>query len=95
MALLCLLALAGAGEAAPCKPGETVTLEGEYIIPPVQDDGEWFWPGRYARTPCEVMTLRGKGALPADCRVGQRVTLSGRVRDDGVLTLHAEQVRCY
>ena len=31
---------AGAAEAASCKAGETVTLEGEIIIPPVFDAGE-------------------------------------------------------
>lgn len=81
--------------AAACKAGEIVTLEGEIIIPPVFDGGEWFWSGKFARQPCEVTTLRGKGALPPACRVGKRMTLSGRVIADGILTLHVEHIRCY
>lgn len=83
------------GEAASCKAGETVTLEGEIIIPPVFDRGEWFWPGKFAGTPCQVMTLKGKGALPAECAVGKRMTLTGRVIEDGVLILEVAKLRCY
>lgn len=78
-----------------CKAGTAVTLEGEIIIPPVFDGGEWFWPGKFARVPCEVTTLRGKGALPEDCRVGKRMTISGRVIEDGILTLQVERISCY
>lgn len=78
-----------------CKLGETITLEGEIIIPPVIDGGEWFWPGKFAQIPCQVATLRGKGALPDECRVGKRMTLTGRVTEDGILTLQVERIRCY
>jgi len=81
--------------AAPCKTGETVTLEGEIIIPPVMDGVEWFWPGKFAGTPCQVMTLKGKGALPAECVVGRRMTLTGRVIEDGVLILEVANVSCF
>lgn len=72
-----------------------VTLHGEVIIPPVFDGGEWFWPGKFAQLPCQVMTLRGKGALPKECTVGKRMTLTGRVIEDGVLILEAKTIRCY
>lgn len=72
-----------------------VTLEGEVIIPPVVDDGEWFWPGKFARQPCQVTTLRGKGSLPKECVVGKRMVLKGMVRDAGVLSLHVTDIRCY
>ncbi len=81
--------------AASCKAGETVTLEGEIIIPPVMDRGEWFWPGKFAEVPCKVMTLKGKGALPAECVVGKRMTLTGRVIEDGVLILDVAKVSCF
>lgn len=81
--------------AASCKAGDTVTLEGEIIIPPVIDGGEWFWPGKFAERPCRVTTLRGKGALPAECRVGKRMALTGRVVNDGILSLHVSQLRCF
>ncbi len=81
--------------AAPCKAGDTVTLEGEIIIPPVVDDGEWFWPGKFANKPCQVTTLRGKDALPKECAVGKRMSLTGRVRDEGILTLETASIRCY
>jgi hypothetical protein len=91
-----ILFLAGArADAAFCKAGETVTLEGEIIIPPVADDGEWFWPGKFAQAPCQVMTLRGKGALPPECVTGKRMTLTGDVSDTGVLTLNVTSIRCY
>ena len=86
---------AGAAEAASCKAGETVTLEGEIIIPPVFDAGEWFWPGKFANKPCQVTTLRGKGDLPEECVVGKRMTLTGRVIEDGILILDAAEVRCF
>ena len=82
-------------DAASCKAGETVTLEGEIIIPPVMDGGEWFWPGKFAGEPCKVMTLKGKGALPAECLVGKRMTLTGRVIEDGVLILEVTKVSCF
>lgn len=82
-------------EAAPCKAGEVVTLEGEIIIPPVRDGDEWFWPGKFAGQPCQVMTLRGKGKLPPSCTVGKRMTLTGRVIEDGVLILDVARVDCY
>lgn len=94
LTLVCGLAPFGAN-AAPCKAGEIVTLEGEIIIPPVADGGEWFWPGKFAQMPCRVTTLRGQGALPAECRVGKRMTLTGRVAEAGILTLHVERIRCY
>jgi hypothetical protein len=81
--------------AAQCKANTTVTLEGEIIIPPVIDGGEWFWPGKFAGKPCQVMTLRGKGALPPECVVGKRMTLTGRVREDGVLILDVTQIKCF
>jgi hypothetical protein len=81
--------------AAPCKASEIVTLEGEIIIPPVFDGGEWFWPGKFASSPCQVTTLKGKGALPAECKVGKRMTLTGRVREEGILTLDVTNIRCY
>ena len=86
---------AGAASAAPCKIGATVTLHGEIIIPPVIDGGEWFWPGKFAGEPCQVMTLRGKGMLPPECAVGKRMTLTGRVIEDGVLILESHAIRCY
>lgn len=94
LSFVCGLAPLGAN-AAPCKAGEIVTLEGEIIIPPVVDGGEWFWPGKFAQLPCRVTTLRGQGALPAECRVGKRMTLTGRVAEAGILTLHVERIRCY
>jgi len=72
-----------------------VTLEGEIIIPPVADGGEWFWPGKFAKQPCQVTTLRGKGALPKECVVGKRMTLTGRVAEAGILTLEVSSIRCY
>jgi hypothetical protein len=90
MLLLCV----GAAQAAPCKAGDFVTLEGEIIIPPVMDGGEWFWPGKFASKPCQVMTLRGKGALPPGCVVGKRMTLTGRVLEDSVLILEVASLRC-
>jgi len=86
---------AGAAEAANCKAGATVTLEGEIIIPPVVDGGEWFWPGKFAGVPCQVMTLRGKGALPKECVVGKRMTLTGRVREEGILILDISSILCF
>jgi hypothetical protein len=91
--LLLLLGSAGAS-AAPCKAGDTITLEGEIIIPPVMDGGEWFWPGKFAGKPCQVTTLRGKGALPPGCVVGKRMTLMGLVVEDGVLILEVASLRC-
>ncbi len=90
-----VLAFPSAAQAGPCKAGATVTLEGEIIIPPVMDGGEWFWPGKFANKPCQVMTLRGKGALPPECVVGRRMTLTGRVVADSVLILEVENLRCY
>lgn len=81
--------------AARCIPGASVTLEGEIIIPPVIDSGEWFWPGKFAASPCEVATLRGKGDLPADCKVGKRMAVTGRVAEEGVLMLFVTAIRCY
>jgi hypothetical protein len=83
------------GEAAACKAGETITLQGEIIIPPVVDGGEWFWPGKFAHQPCQVTTLRGKGALPAECVVGKRMTLTGRVVDSGILIFEVTGIRCF
>ena len=94
--LLALFLLTPASaDAAPCNAGETVTLEGEIIIPPVIDGGEWFWPGKFASTPCQVTTLRGKGALPPECTVGKRMMLTGKVRAEGILSLEVAQVRCF
>jgi hypothetical protein len=87
--------LAPSANAAPCKAGATVTLEGEIIIPPVIDGGEWFWPGKFAQSPCQVATLRGKGVLSAECRVGKRMILTGRVLEEGILTLFVTNIRCY
>jgi hypothetical protein len=95
LAIMQLFLWTNASEAAPCKAGETVTLEGEIIIPPVVDGGEWFWPGKFAQTPCQVTTLKGKGALPAECKVGKRMTLTGRVLEEGILTLDVTNIRCY
>jgi hypothetical protein len=81
--------------AAPCKAGEVVTLEGEIIIPPVIDGGEWFWSGKFANKPCQVTTLRGKGALPPDCVFGKRLTLRGRVVEDGILAMQVSSISCY
>lgn len=81
--------------AAPCKVGETVTLRGEVIIPPVVDGAEWFWPGKFAQTPCRVMTLRGEGALPSGCVPGKRMALTGLVTENGVLMLRVTSIRCY
>ena len=92
---LAFVFLSSAAHAAPCKAGETVTLEGEIIIPPVIDSGEWFWPGKFARKPCQVTTLRGKGALPLECVVGKRMTLTGRVVEDGIMTLQVNSISCY
>lgn len=82
-------------ETASCKAGAAVTLEGEIIIPPVVDAGEWFWPGKFAQEPCRVMTLRGKGALPPECVPGKRMALAGNVTDNEVLTLNVTSIRCY
>ncbi len=84
-----------AANAAPCKIDAQVTLEGEIIIPPVIDGEDWFWPGKFAHQPCEVMTLRGKGKLPAECMVGKRMALSGRVVEDGVAILEVSAIRCF
>lgn len=93
-ALLMTLSL-DAANAAPCKVGDRVTLIGEIIIPPVFDGEDWFWPGKFAYRPCEVMTLRGKGRLPAECVVGKRMTLTGRVVEDGVIILEVSSIRCF
>lgn len=93
-AFFILVSCAGA-EAAPCKSGIGVTLAGEIIIPPVMDGGEWFWPGKFANKPCQVTTLRGKGKLPPECVPGKSMTLTGRVTDDGVLTLQVTTIRCF
>lgn len=90
-----VFAVSTAAQSAPCKAGASVTLEGEIIIPPVIDSGEWFWPGKFAAQPCQVMTLRGKGRLPAACVVGKRMTLKGRVVEDGVLILDVTELRCF
>ncbi len=90
-----LLLSAGYAAAAPCNTGSLVTLEGEIIIPPVRDGDEWFWPGKFAQSPCQVMTLRGKGPLPAACVVGKRMRLTGRVVEDGVRILSVTTIRCY
>ncbi len=58
--------------AGRCKAGERVTLNGEIIIPPVFDGEDWFWPGKFAHQPCEVMTLRGKGKLACGMRGGKK-----------------------
>jgi hypothetical protein len=84
-----------AANAAPCKVDEQVTLEGEIIIPPVVDGEDWFWPGKFAHKPCEVMTLRGKGRLPAECMVGKRMSLTGRVVEDGIAILEVSAIHCY
>lgn len=89
------LACSASAQQARCTAGDTVTLEGEIIIPPVVDGGEWFWPGKFAEKPCRVTTLRGKGALPAECRVGKRMSLTGRVLENGILTLHVTKLNCY
>jgi len=81
--------------AAACKAGATVTLEGEIIIPPVVDGGEWFWSGKFAGVPCQVTTLKGKGALPKECVVGKRMTLTGRVREEGILILDISNILCF
>ncbi len=94
-AILSLVLLSQQAKAAPCKAGEIVTLEGEVIIPPVIDGGEWFWPGKFAQKPCQVMTLRGKGELPKECVTGKRMTLTGKVREDGVLILDVTQMKCF
>ncbi len=93
--LLLLLLSPQQARAAACKAGDIVTLEGEVIILPVFDGGEWFWSGKFARQPCEVTTLRGKGELPKECVVGKRMSLTGRVMDAGILTLAVTSVRCY
>lgn len=80
---------------ARCKAGERVTLQGEIIIPPIVDGEDWFWPGKFAHQPCEVMTLRGKGKLPAECVVGKRMALSGRVVEDDVAILEVSAIRCF
>lgn len=80
--------------AAPCVPGEEVRLTGEIIIPPVIDGDEWFLPGDFTK-PCDVRTIRGKGKLPAECVVGKRMTVSGRVVRDGVLILEAAHIHCF
>ncbi len=54
-----------------------------------------LWPGKFAAQPCQVMTLRGKGRLPAACVVGKRMTLKGRVVEDGVLILDVTELRCF
>jgi hypothetical protein len=87
--------LTPSANAAFCKAGEIVTLNGEIIIPPVIDGGEWFWPGKFAQTPCQVMTLRGKGALPPECAVGKRMTLTGRVIEDGIMILEVTSLKCF
>jgi len=84
-----------AANGAPCKVDERVTLQGEIIIPPVFDGEDWFWPGKFAHQPCEVMTLRGKGKLPAECVVGKRMTLTGRVVKDSVAILEVSSIRCF
>lgn len=94
-ALVFFLSLSTSGVAAPCKPGASVTLEGEIIIPPVVDGEDWFWPGKFAGKPCQVITLRGKGALPPECVVGKRMALTGRVIEDGILFLEATHIRCF
>jgi hypothetical protein len=93
--LLSLLLMTEPASAAPCKAGETLTLHGEIIIPPVIDDGEWFWPGKFAGEPCQVTTLKGKGALPPECVVGKRMTLTGRVIGDGILLFEVTNIRCF
>jgi hypothetical protein len=93
--IVAIFLLPGAAEAAPCKSGETVTLEGEITIPPVFDGGEWFWPGKFANKPCQVTTLRGKGTLPPGCVVGKRMALTGRVIKNGILFLETKQLRCF
>ena len=93
--LIFLFLLPQPARAAACKAGETVTLEGEIIIPPVVDGGEWFWPGKFAGVPCQVTTLKGKGALPAECVVGKRMTLTGRVRAEGILILDISNILCF
>lgn len=90
-----ILVSCAAAEAAPCKAGTEITLEGEIIIPPVIDGGEWFWPGKIAGKPCQVTTLRGKGKLPPECVPGKSMTLTGRVTDDGILTLQVGTIRCF
>jgi hypothetical protein len=87
--------LTPSANATSCKAGEIVTLNGEIIIPPVIDGGEWFWPGKFAQTPCQVMTLRGKGVLPPECAVGKRMTLTGRVIEDGILILEVTSLKCF
>lgn len=95
LAFLFLFCSSAAAQAAPCKPSESITLEGEIIIPPVFDGGEWFWPGKFAGKPCQVTTLRGKGTLPPECVVGKRMTLTGRVVENGILTLQVAAIRCF
>lgn len=90
-----MFAFAGTAEAASCKANEIVTLEGEIIIPPVFDGGEWFWPGKFAQSPCQVTTLRGKGTLTGECVVGKRMALTGKVTADGILTLEVSSIRCF
>jgi hypothetical protein len=90
-----LLLSSGMANAAPCKTGMHVTLDGEIIIPPVIDGEEWFWPGKFAHQPCQVMTLRGRGKLPSECVVGKRMALTGRVVEDGILILDVAAIRCF
>jgi hypothetical protein len=94
-AALAALCVHNHAQAAPWAAGANVTLQGEIIIPPVIEGNEWFWPGSFAREPCEVMTLRGKGALPPECVVGKRMTLKGRVIEDGVRILDVNEIRCF
>ncbi len=86
---------AARASAAKCQVNATVTLSGEIIIPPIVDGEDWFWPGKFAHQPCEVMTLRGKGKLPAECVVGKRMSLTGRVIEDGVSILEVADIRCF
>jgi hypothetical protein len=95
VALFAALCVHTDAHAAPCAAGTNVTLHGEIVVAPVIDSGEWFLPGRFTREPCEVATLRGKGVLPPECVVGKRMTLTGRVIEDGVLMLEVNEMRCF
>jgi hypothetical protein len=95
LAFLILLSCGATLAAAQqCTVGEEVTLEGEIITPPIIDAGYWFMPGKPATKPCEVVTLRGKGDLPEECVVGKRMSLTGKVVNDGIIVLETSEIKC-
>lgn len=93
LALGTVLATLPVAYSAECPVGERVTIRTLLNIDPYLRDNGWTIDGVDAQ-PCSVSRINGKGPVPANCKEGRLMTVTGTVQQLLGPTLFADSASC-